>query len=864
MALDLKSIDKNELTKIWQQLVGKQKFGSQPLPGWLVYLLLGFGLFLLLGGGLVYFQGASIESEYKTLTRTAQGIHKESETTIRRLQSILRSPSAIENGRAHVQKKIDYRELLAALRETDGSIIDVRTFDADLLNKPIDSLSSAIYPQQYVIYDMLLEADNNGTAAVQIMQDDGRNLVVGVTKLKDKEGDIGYLLVSWKADELFDRLGSTGKVNGFLSLQQSAGATHFTSLKSIGTAPEGWVGAERQPVRGSLLYISWSQPPLPGMKSSTNALLLMLLGTLVLVIGWVRKPAGETDIKAEPTLRADSHELTTDGSSDEKQHEAEEMAAFNARQLNLDTPAPGTEAEPEPGSLLKKEIAATDLSHKIPEVEKNPERIKPVASIFKAYDIRGIVNQTLTEDAAWFIGRAVGTLAFRRNAGPIVVARDGRVSGPALIKALKRGILSTGCDVIEIGMVPTGVLYYAAAEFGSGSGVMVTGSHNPPEYNGLKMVIGGVTLAADEIQGLYQMICDDDFEEGVGVTRTEGVLSRYQERISTDIQLARPLKIVADCGNGVGGVNAISVLQSIGAEVSALYDDVDGSFPNHHPDPSVPENLEDLIKAVQGTNADLGVAFDGDADRLGVVLPSGEIIYSDRLMILFVQDILSRNPGATIIYDVKCSRHLTEAIREAGGVPLMWKTGHSLIKNKMPEMKSPFAGEMSGHFFFKERWYGVDDGIYSACRLLEILAWKIDSPQEVLGALPHGISTPELKVDMEEGENHPFVDLLQDRAHFDNAEINTIDGLRVDFADGWGLVRASNTTPILVMRFDADTEEALQRIQNAFRDLLMSLRPDLDLIYRFNKKTIAKSRRGAKGAEKNNASFTLLRENILL
>lgn len=830
MAVDRKSMNKIELTKIWQQLVGKQKFGSRPLPLWLAYLLLGFGIFLLLMGALVYFQSSSIESEYRALTRTAQGIHKQTETTIRRMQSILRSPSAIESGRAHVQKKIDYRELLAALRETDGSITDVRTFDADLLNKSIDSLSSAIYPQQYVLYDMLLAADNSGTAAIQMMQDDGRNLVVGVTKLKDKEGDVGYLLISWKAEELFERLASVGKVKGFLSLQQSAGATHFTSMKSIGHAPEGWVGAERLQVRGSLFYVSWSQPPLAGMKSSKNALLLMVLGLLVFVIGWVRKPATGVASGQESVLRADSERLEADAANlSEKQRDAEEMAAFNTRQLSLDTPVPGEEVEPELKSTLEKETLVTELLNKIPEIKQQRERIKPVASIFKAYDIRGIVNQTLTEDAAWYIGRAVGTVAFRRSAGPVVVARDGRVSGPALIKALKQGILSTGCDVIEIGMVPTGVLYFAAAEFKSGSGVMVTGSHNPPEYNGLKMVVGGVTLASDEIQDLYRMICDDDFEEGVGVTRTEGVLSRYQERISSDIQLARPLKIVADCGNGVGGVNAISVLQSIGAEVSALYDDVDGSFPNHHPDPSVPENLEDLIKAVQGTNADLGVAFDGDADRLGVVLPSGEIIYSDRLMILFVRDILSRNPGATIIYDVKCSRHLTEAIREAGGVPLMWKTGHSLIKNKMPEMKSPFAGEMSGHFFFKERWYGVDDGIYSACRLLEILAWKVDTPQEVLAALPHGISTPELKVEMEEGENHAFVDILQDRAHFDNAEINTIDGLRVDFADGWGLVRASNTTPILVMRFDADTEEALLRIQNAFRDLLMSLRPDLDL-----------------------------------
>ncbi|MCF6224963.1 MAG: phosphomannomutase/phosphoglucomutase [Xanthomonadales bacterium] len=831
MALEQKSINKEGLPKAWQRFVKKHNFKPPPLPRWLAYVFFGLGLLLLLLGGLVYYQSMVIESEHRALVRAAEGVHKDSETTVRRLQSILRSPSAIESARARVNKEIDYRTLLTALRETDKSIVDVRTFDADLLEKPVKSLANSIYPQEYVIYDMLLEADNSGTAAIQVLQDDGRNLVVGVTKLKDEKGDIGYLLVSWKAEEFFERIDAVGTVKGFLSLQQSAGASHFVSLESIGRAPEGWVGADRKAVRGSLFYISWSQPPLPGLESSKNAKLLLLLGLLIFVIGWLRKPEARVIDESTPELVADTkkqNELVLPDT--EKQREAEEMASFNSQQLDVENPAPGAESEPElePEPELYQELHQPTPVAKIPEVELH-QRVKPVASIFKAYDIRGIVNETLTEDAAWFIGRAVGTVAVRREAGPVVVARDGRISGPVLTKALKRGMLSTGCDVIEIGMVPTGVLYYAAAEFGSGSGVMVTGSHNPPEYNGLKMVIGGVTLASEEIQNLYRMIAEDDFDDGVGVTRTEGVLSHYQERISTDIQLARPLKIVADCGNGVGGVNAVSVLQSIGAEVAALYDDVDGTFPNHHPDPSVPENLEDLIKAVKGTNADLGVAFDGDADRLGVVTPSGEIIYSDRLMILFVQDILSRNPGATIIYDVKCSRHLTDAIREAGGVPLMWKTGHSFIKNKMREMKSPFAGEMSGHFFFKERWYGVDDGIYAACRLLEILAWKNESPEEVLSALPHGVSTPELKVEMAEGENHTFVDLLQDRAHFDDAEINTIDGLRVDFDDGWGLVRASNTTPILVLRFDADTEEALHRIQNAFRDLIMSLRPDLEL-----------------------------------
>jgi len=452
-----------------------------------------------------------------------------------------------------------------------------------------------------------------------------------------------------------------------------------------------------------------------------------------------------------------------------------------------------------------------------------------VESIFRAYDIRGIVGQTLDAEVAYQVGQVIGTLTLEQNAAPVVVARDGRDSGVDLMEGLIKGVASTGCDAVDIGAVPTGVLYFAAYDLGSATGVMITGSHNPPEYNGIKMVIGGVTQAGDQITDIYHRIKSGNVRVGKGKVSQQEMITRYIERISGDIQLQRPLKVVADCGNGIGGVCAADVLRSIGAEVITLFDEVDGSFPNHHPDPSEPENLTDLIEAVRMMDADIGIAFDGDADRLGVVTSVGEIIYSDRLMMLFTQDVLSRVPGATIIYDVKCTGHLHHVIQEAGGNAMMYKTGHSLIKNKMKEVDAPFAGEMSGHFFFKERWYGFDCGIYSACRLLEILAADERDPREVLSSLPDSISTPELKLQMEEGENHPFIAQMQEKARFADARITTIDGVRADFADGWGLVRASNTTPILVLRFEADTEESLQRIKDNFRQQMLAINPKLTM-----------------------------------
>ncbi len=453
----------------------------------------------------------------------------------------------------------------------------------------------------------------------------------------------------------------------------------------------------------------------------------------------------------------------------------------------------------------------------------------PDSSIFRAYDIRGVVGDTLDESVAESIGRAIGSEANERGLTRIAIARDGRLSGAQMLAAVSRGLARSGLEVIDVGAVPTPVLYYAAQEIGGGSGVMVTGSHNPPDYNGFKIVLGGETLAGDSIRDLHTRLVEGRLVDGEGQLGEQRITSRYIERIGTDIQLEKSLKVVVDCGNGIAGAVAPRLLESIGADVIPLYAEVDGSFPNHHPDPGDPKTLEDLRLCVRNFEADVGIAFDGDGDRLGVVAPNGEIIYPDRVMMLFARDVLERTPGAEIIYDVKCTGLLAEDIESAGGKPVMARTGHSFIKAEIKQRGAPLAGEMSGHFFFGERWYGFDDGLYSAARLLEILAADTRAPGQIFAELPTAVSTPELKVEMKEGEAHAFVAGFADKAEFEGATISTIDGVRADFADGFGLVRASNTTPVLVLRFEGETKDALARIQGEFRDAMLALNPALKL-----------------------------------
>ena len=447
-------------------------------------------------------------------------------------------------------------------------------------------------------------------------------------------------------------------------------------------------------------------------------------------------------------------------------------------------------------------------------------------TIFKAYDVRGIVPSTLTEEVAEALGRAFGTMARKEGEKAVAVGRDGRLSGPSLSAALIRGLVSTGVDVIDVGMVTTPMLYFAAATLAN-SGIQVTGTHNPKDYNGFKMVLAGRAIYGDEIQNLRKIIETSAWEkaEKSGSVRNVNVFAPYRDRIAKDIKLARPLKIVVDSGNGVAGASAPEIFRAIGCEVIELFSEVDGNFPNHHPDPSKPENLRDLIARLKETGADLGLAFDGDGDRLGIITRTGNNIYPDRQMMLFAQDVLSRVPGAPILYDVKCTQRLGPAIAAAGGKPMMYKTGHSLIKAKMREVASPLGGEMSGHIFFKERWYGFDDGTYAGCRLLEIVSRSPD-PSAVLDALPTSYSTPELNVKCEEGEPHRIVNELVKKASFPAAQVSTIDGLRVDWPDGFGLVRASNTTPVLVLRFEGHTQEAMHRIEGEMLSLLRSVKPD--------------------------------------
>ncbi|MFC5476136.1 phosphomannomutase/phosphoglucomutase [Paraherbaspirillum soli] len=451
-------------------------------------------------------------------------------------------------------------------------------------------------------------------------------------------------------------------------------------------------------------------------------------------------------------------------------------------------------------------------------------------SIFKAYDIRGIIGKTLDAGIARQIGLAFGTAVRAKGEQVVVVGRDGRLSGPELTAALATGLQDAGVDVIDLGVVVTPMVYFATHVLGTQSGIMVTGSHNPPDYNGFKMVLAGEAIYGETIQQLYQAIVSGSTQSTVaaptGSYRTHDIKDAYLQRILGDVKLARPMKIVVDCGNGVAGAFAGELYRALGCEVQELFCEVDGTFPNHHPDPAHPENLQDVIRALQTTDAEIGLAFDGDGDRLGVVTKDGQIIYPDRQLMLFAADVLTRNPGSEILYDVKCTRHLAPWIEQRGGKPLMWKTGHSLVKAKMRETGAPLGGEMSGHVFFKDRWYGFDDGLYAGVRLLELMSRESD-PSAVLNALPQSNSTPELQLKLVEGENFALIAKLQQEARFPGADdIIKIDGLRVEYPDGFGLARSSNTTPVVVMRFEAESQQALERIQAEFKRVILAAKPD--------------------------------------
>ena len=660
----------------------------------------------------------------------------------------------------------------------------------------------------YAKAQMLMQAQAHAAPAPMQMRFDkgeGQRLIIALPVEKDNA--IIAFSVVYLPFEPVQRAFRTAQISGArLDLRQGDGRGDMV-IASIGAGSGTSIGDLGEPISGSALRIGKGEPEY-FIVAPRNLRVLIPLALLCLLGGVIALWLRRVGLQGAMTTLSRTPKSTT----------PEITLAEAIRQI----PAAAAPIAAKPAAAPTRPGRPKDVAEAPVTVDR---------SIFRAYDIRGVVGETLLPGVARLIGRAIGSEGRERGLKEIVIGRDGRLSGPDMVAALVEGLRSTGMDVIDIGAVPTPVVYFGCFHLNTGSGVSVTGSHNPPDYNGFKVVLGGETLSEDAIQALYARIAENRFVDGSGGLQTIDISGDYLRRIVDDIQVERKLKIVVDCGNGIAGGIAPAVLEGIGCEVVPLYCDVDGTFPNHHPDPSDMHNLQDLILSVKQVGADLGLAFDGDGDRLGVVTSSGEVIFPDRLLMLFAIDILERNPGATIIYDVKCTGHLQPLVLKHGGSPLMWRTGHSLIKAKMRETDAALAGEMSGHFFFGERWYGFDDGIYSAARLLDILGSDPQGrdPQAIFDTLPKGVSTPELKIPMREGEHYRFVENFRQRATFEGARITTIDGVRADWPDGWGLVRASNTTPMLVLRFDADTAQALKRVQDVFRVELLKLDSSLPL-----------------------------------
>jgi len=802
------------------------------LTGWLsgkkhvdrrvVFALGLFGLLLMVGAAWLALADWRMQRTVTARTVQAEAVASQLIEPVQSIKRVLNAEQVQSLAARALENPDTSDDLFAYVNGRMNQISMVRVFPGDLAEIAPEDLG----PNGYALFEMLLSTLAGNQALLQIHQVLQPPAMFDAVPVRVGDEVVGVLVASMSPEVLTDAFQPEFSELGFVRLSQNNGSQPASKLSEFGDP--GLLGdvPERVIVPGTLFRIEYPRVQMIGLVSGSWLLLMGLAGLGCLV--------------AAALLWRGSQKWAVESRLEEARHKRESPAADESPLPALEQPgasaAPAVEppSRSEPRTERSAEVPPPlTLKYNIPEKRKLKEaEHQPVElsrEIFRAYDIRGVIDRTLDSGVARSVGQAIGTLALEKEAGPVVVARDGRLSGPYLMQGMIEGILSTGCDVLDIGAVPTGVLYFAAHEIAAGSGVMITGSHNPPDYNGFKVMVAGDTLYGDGIADLYRRITEGSLQSGEGQVTRRNVVPQYIEKIASDIRVERPLKVVIDCGNGIGGVCAADTLRALGVEVLPLFDEVDGSFPNHHPDPSEPENLKDLIESVRLMDADLGLALDGDADRLGVVTLAGNIIFPDRVMMLLAMDVLDRVPGATIIYDVKCTGHLPQVIREAGGVPMMYKTGHSLIKAKMKEVGSPFAGEMSGHFFFGERWYGVDDGIYSAARLLEILGSTDTPPEAILNALPTSYSTPELKVQMQEGENHRFIEEFRAAARFEGAEISTIDGLRADFNDGWGLVRASNTTPILVVRFDAETEQALERIKGVFRAQMLELRSDLEL-----------------------------------
>ncbi len=729
--------------------------------------------------------------------------------------------------------------------------------------------------------DMINRAERGQSVPAEALELDEQRVLVLVEVVRSPATDaiVGVIFVKYSIELLKNHLDSFDTSDGPMQLQQLFPKSPAQTLLQHGPAMDSFRSTAEYRLRNPNLRVKFqpsdklaAEIALPGLLFWSPIAVAPIIIFLSVLIGYFR---------LRNSIRADAVELVNYcrkliAGGDEREpsfhinlfHSMAATLAYTDREKLLDETVAAKshirakhdeaeeilpemevedflESELEEELILDLDLAGLNKETSQPEVEDNdlvvddletgrdilehpPGREIP-QSIFRAYDIRGIMDETLDTDIAFRIGQAVGTEAKLKGDDTVVVGADGRLSSPELGAALIQGLRESGCDVVNIGMVPTPLVYYATCVLSTKSGVMITGSHNPANYNGFKIVLGGNTLAEDEIQALYRRIVKGDYSKGHGDLDNVDIVANYIETITNDVALAKPIKVVVDCGNGVAGVVAPALLEALGCEVVPLYCEIDGNFPNHHPDPGKPENLQDLIGAVAEHDADLGLAFDGDGDRMGVVTNKGTIIYPDRLLMLFAKDVASRNPGEDIIYDVKCSRRLAGLISNYGGRPIMWKTGHSLIKAKMRETGALLAGEMSGHIFFKERWFGFDDGVYSAARLLEILGTEALDAESVFESFPDDISTPEINIEVGDESKFTLVEQLLEAAKFDDGEICTIDGLRVDFESGWGLVRASNTTPALVLRFGAEDESALAQIQDRFKTALLAVEPNLPI-----------------------------------
>lgn len=715
-------------------------------------------------------------------------------------------------------------------------------------------------PLSFASLDLLRRAEESSgpvSAEVHLFGAPGEH-IVQIRSVRNKGAELtGLIHISLEVSLLGQTLASLPIGEGYLELRQAVGS-RTVALGTAGRAPGvGEPTVVSVPdTRWNVAYWSGTAVAAPAAQTGVSATGLMLGGALLIVAAgggaWFyrrRVQAAPMAPSAPGIIYAGAVKAIMDGAHPGMEQliphlprtgrkgpigpvsegmagdditmmiKKEQMQSQDGEFVDITGAAPAT-SEPKPA-----------VAPKQPAPTKSASGTSVSAGIFRAYDIRGVVGKTLTPEVVQWIGQSIGSEAAARGVPALALGRDGRKSSPELSAAMSKGLQAAGRDVIDVGMVPTPLLYFATHHLELGSGVMVTGSHNGPEYNGVKIVLAGETLSEEGIQGIYQRIRENNLESGTGSMQSADIVADYIRRVSDDIPVALggAFKLVVDCGNGVAGGVAPQLLQALGHDVIELYCDVDGGFPNHHPDPSQPENLQALIARVHEAQADLGLAFDGDGDRLGVVDGEGNIIWPDRQLMLLAQDVLSRNPGAPVIFDVKCSRHLRDVIKSSGGEPLMWRTGHSLIKSKMKEVDAPLAGEMSGHIFFKERWYGFDDALYTAARLLEVLMKTKKKPAEVFKELPQSVCTPELRVEMAEEAHKSFMGRLKEKMSFEGAEVYEVDGFRIEFPDGWGLIRPSNTSPVLVLRFEADSAEALDRIQGLFRGLLHSVNPDLKL-----------------------------------